>query len=84
MLTIVWSCAQSLYGAKPRNKNEAFAMDHIKKHPENGIEIIKASEIGDKCYEGKGWSKIEQKVNGVNAHYMAKHNKGKMTEVTDF
>ncbi|KMY31496.1 hypothetical protein ACZ11_04495 [Lysinibacillus xylanilyticus] len=59
-------------------------MDHIKKHPENGIEIIKASEIGDKCYEVKGWSRIEQKVNGVNVHYMAKHNKGKMTEVTDF
>ncbi|SET59288.1 RHS repeat-associated core domain-containing protein [Thorsellia anophelis] len=70
---------------KPRNKNEKFAFDHVKKHPENGQVIIKAKEIGDPHFKGKGWSKIEQKVNGVNVHYMAKFDKnGNMTHVTDF
>ena len=50
----------------------------------HGIEIIKANEIGDPCFEGMGWNKIDQKVNDINVHFMAKHNKGKMTEVTDF
>lgn len=70
---------------KAKNRNEAFAMDHVKKHPENGIEIIAAKDIGDPHFKGKGWSKMERKVNGVNIHYMAKIDRtGKMTHVTDF
>ncbi|WP_433885598.1 RHS repeat-associated core domain-containing protein [Pseudomonas vranovensis] len=70
---------------RPRNRNEEFALDHVKKHPENGIEIIKPDQIGDPHFKGKGWSKMERKVNGVNVHYMAKLDpKGKMTHVTDF
>ncbi|YCI28638.1 hypothetical protein M1E08_17385 [Erwinia sp. PK3-005] len=70
---------------KVRNKNEEFAMDHVKKHPENGIEIIKPDQIGDPHFKEKGWSKVEQKINGVNVHYMEKIDKaGKMTHVTHF
>ena len=35
------------------------------KHPENGTVIIKADQIGDPHFKGKGWSKVEQKINGV-------------------
>lgn len=70
---------------KARNRNESAAMDHVKKHPENGVEIIAAKDIGDPHFKGKGWSKMERKVNGVNVHYMAKIDRtGKMTHVTDF
>nr|WP_225977321.1 RHS repeat-associated core domain-containing protein [Paracidovorax avenae] len=68
-----------------RNKNESFAMGHIKNHPENGRIIVPAKDIGDPHFKGKGWNKMEQKVNGVNVHYMAKFdNSGRMTQVTDF
>lgn len=39
----------------------------------------------DRHFKGKGWSKMEQKINGVIIHYMARINKdGNMTHVTDF
>ncbi len=70
---------------KPRGKNESFAMDHVRKHPENGDVIIAAGDIGDRCFAGKGWNKMSQKVNGVDVHYMAKFDDaGAMTHVTDF
>ncbi|MCA6928914.1 RHS repeat-associated core domain-containing protein, partial [Pectobacterium versatile] len=70
---------------KTRNKNEDFALDHVKKHPENGSVIIKPEQIGDPHFKGKGWSKMEQKINNVNIHYMARIDKtGRMTHVTDF
>ncbi|WP_157940351.1 RHS repeat domain-containing protein [Escherichia albertii] len=70
---------------RPRNKNEEFALDHVMKHPENGMVIIKADQIGDPHFKGKGWSKVEQKINGVIVHYMAKFDKnGRMTHVTDY
>ena len=70
---------------KARNKNESFAIDHVQKHPENGTVIIKPDQIGDPYFKGRGWSKMEQKINGVTIHYMAKIDKnGKMTHVTDF
>ncbi|SAK47910.1 hypothetical protein AWB80_01159 [Caballeronia pedi] len=60
-------------------------MSHIMTHPENGMEIIKAEDIGDRCFSGKGWSKYEQKINDVTVHYMARVNgDGIMTDVTDF
>ncbi|WP_248466226.1 hypothetical protein, partial [Pectobacterium versatile] len=56
-----------------------------KKHPENGSVIIKPEQIGDPHFKGKGWSKMEQKINNVNVHYMARIDKtGRMTHVTDF
>ncbi|MDU4153494.1 MAG: RHS repeat-associated core domain-containing protein, partial [Enterobacteriaceae bacterium] len=70
---------------RPRNKNEEFALDHVIKHLENGTVIIKADQIGDPHFKGKGWSKVEQKMNGVIVHYMAKFDKhGRMTHVTDY
>ncbi|WP_459207112.1 RHS repeat-associated core domain-containing protein [Pseudomonas sp. MLB6B] len=70
---------------RPRNRNEAFALDHVKKHPENGLEVIAAKDIKDRHFKGKGWAKWERKVNGVNIHYMAKVDRtGTMKEVTDF
>ena len=70
---------------RPRNKNEEFALDHVIKHPENGTVIIKADQIGETYFKGKGWSKVEQKMNGVIVHYMAKFDKhGRMTHVTDY
>ena len=62
-----------------------FAIDHVRKHPENGDIIIKSSEIGDPAYKGKGYNKMSQKINNVDIHYMAKFDKdGNMSEVTDF
>jgi hypothetical protein len=47
--------------------------------------IIKADQIGETYFKGKGWSKVEQKMNGVIVHYMAKFDKhGRMTHVTDY
>ncbi len=70
---------------RTRTKNEAFAFDHVKKHPENGSVIIEASRINDPAFKGKGWNKMSQTINQVEVHYMAKFDrKGKMTEVTDF
>ena len=70
---------------KPRNRLEAKIMDQIKKRPEKGKVIVPEDKIGDKCYAGKGWNKMEQKIDGVTVHYMAKFDpKGKMTHVTDF
>lgn len=70
---------------RPRNKNEDFSLDHVMKHPENGTVIIKPEKIGDPHFKGRGWSKMEQIINGVTIHYMAKIDKdGNMIEVTDF
>ncbi|EFI24591.1 RHS repeat-associated core domain protein, partial [Neisseria sp. oral taxon 014 str. F0314] len=70
---------------KPRNALESKIMDQVKKRPEKGNVIIRADQIGDRCYAGKGWNKMEQKIDGVTIHYMAKFDKaGKMTHVTDF
>jgi NAD+--asparagine ADP-ribosyltransferase len=70
---------------KPRNKNESFSLDHVLKHPENGTVIIKPKDIMVRHFKGKGWSKMEQKINGVIIHYMARIDKdGNMTHVTDF
>ena len=70
---------------KPRNALESKIMNQVKKRPEKGNVIIRADQIGDRCYAGKGWNKMEQKIDGVTIHYMAKFDKaGKMTHVTDF
>ena len=70
---------------KPRNRLESKIIDQIKKHPEKGDVLIDESQIKDKCYAGKGWNKMEQKVDGVTVHYMARFDpKGKMSHVTDF
>ncbi|MEO1417150.1 MAG: DUF6531 domain-containing protein [Bacteroidota bacterium] len=70
---------------RPRTKNEAFAFDHVKKHPERGVLIIDSSKISDPAFKGKGWNKMSSKVNNVEVHFMAKFDKkGKMTHVTDF
>ena len=70
---------------KPRNALERKIMDQVKKRPEKGNVIIRADQIGDRCYAGKGWNKMEEKIDGVTIHYMAKFDKaGKMTHVTDF
>ena len=70
---------------KPNNRNEEFAYDHVNKHPENGTVIISSDQINDPCFKGKGWSKVEQKINGVIVHYMAKIDEnGNMTHVIDF
>lgn len=69
----------------PTNKNEEYALDHVMKHHENGTVIIKADRIGDPLFKGKGWSKVEQKINNVIVHNMAKFDKnGRMTHVTDY
>ncbi len=75
---------KSIGSTVPRNKNESFAMDHVKKHSENGTEIISKDKIGDPCFKDKGWAKYEQKINDVVIHYMAKVEKGIMKFVTDF
>jgi len=70
---------------KPRNRLEGKIMDQVKKHPEKGDVLIDKSRITDRCYEGKGWNKMEQKVDGVIVHYMARFDsKEKMSHVTDF
>ena len=70
---------------KPRNALESKIMNQVKKRPEKGNVIIRADQIGDRCYAGKVWNKMEQKIDGVTIHYMAKFDKaGKMTHVTDF
>ena len=70
---------------KPRSALESKIMDQVKKRSEKGNVIIRADQIGDRCYAGKGWNKMEQKIDGVTIHYMAKFDKvGKMTHVTDF
>lgn len=40
-------------------------MDHVRKHPENGVLIIAADKIGDPCFKGKGWNKMSRTVNNV-------------------
>ena len=60
-------------------------VNQVKKRPEKENVIIRADQIGNQCYAGKGWNKMEQKIDGVTIHYMAKFDKaGKMTHVTDF
>ena len=65
------------------DKNEAFVLDFVKKHPENGTVIIESALIGDKAFNG--YSKMSQTINGVEIHYMAKFDKNKtITDVADF
>lgn len=65
------------------DKNEAFVLDFVKKHPENGTVIIESALIGDKAFNG--YSKMSQTINGVEIHYMAKIDKNKaITDVADF
>ncbi len=37
-------------------------MDHVKKHPENGVEIIKPDQIGAPHIKGKGGQKWNKKL----------------------
>ncbi|KDS40957.1 RHS repeat domain-containing protein, partial [Phocaeicola vulgatus] len=68
---------------KTADKNEAFVLDFVKKHPENGTVIIESALIGDKAFNG--YSKMSQTINGVEIHYMAKIDKNKaITDVADF
>ena len=68
---------------KQQIKNEAFVLDFVKKHPENGTVIIESALIGDKAFNG--YSKMSQTINGVEIHYMAKIDKNKaITDVADF
>ena len=69
----------------PRNALERKIMVQVKKRSEKGNVIIRADQIGDRCYTGKSWNKTEKKIDGVTIHYMAKFDKaGKMTYVTDY
>jgi uncharacterized protein RhaS with RHS repeats len=71
----------------PKNKIEASAMEHVKKHPENGNVIRSSDQIGDRFYKklGGDWVKMEKVVNGVTAHYMAEVNsQGKIVKVADY
>lgn len=47
-------------------------MVQVKKRSEKGNVIIRADQIGDRCYTGKSWNKTEEKIDGVTIHYMAK------------
>lgn len=70
---------------KPRNALVSKIMNQVKKQPEKGNVIIRADQIGNRCYAGKGWNKMEQKIDRVTIHYIAKFDKArKMTHVTDF
>jgi RHS repeat-associated protein len=71
----------------PKNKVEASAMDHVKKHPENGNIIRSSNQIGDPFYKtlGGNWVKMEKVVNGVTVHYMAElDSQGKIIKVADY
>ena len=50
-------------------------MVQVKKRSEKGNVIIRADQIGDRCYTGKSWNKTEEKIDGVTIHYMAKFDK---------
>lgn len=69
----------------PRNALERKIMVQVKKRSEKGNVIIRTDQIVDRCYTGKSWKKMEEIIDGVTIHYMAKFDKAeKMTHVTDY
>jgi uncharacterized protein RhaS with RHS repeats len=71
----------------PKSKVETSAMEHVRKHPENGNIIRSSDQIHDPFYKklGGNWIKMEKVVNGVTVHYMAElDNHGKIIKVADY